>query len=70
MIYDPSYESPFCQADSLSQVDYCGYEGMERRGRAELVLLRGRVVAREGQYVGDDAGGREIQRDFSTSTPS
>lgn len=70
VIYDPSYESPFCQADSLSQVDYCGYEGMERRGRAELVLLRGRVVAREGQYVGDDAGGREIQRDFSTSTPS
>lgn len=70
VIYDPGYESPFCEADSLSRVDYCGYEGMERRGRAEVVVLRGRVVAREGRYVGDEAGGREIQRDFSMSTPS
>ena len=63
VIYDPEYESPFCEHDSLSQVDYCGYEGMERRGRAEVVTLRGRIVARDGRYVGDDAGGREIVRD-------
>ncbi|MBG83123.1 MAG: dihydropyrimidinase [Phycisphaerae bacterium] len=70
VIYDPSHESPFCEADGLSQVDYCGYEGMERRGRAEVVTLRGKVVARAGQYVGDEAGGREIQRNFSSRTQS
>jgi len=62
VIYDAEYESPFCEADSLSQVDYCGYEGMERRGRAEVVTLRGRIVAREGTYVGDDKSGRMIKR--------
>ena len=44
-------------------MDYCGYEGMERRGAGpSWSCCGGRVVAREGQYVGDDAGGREIQR--------
>ena len=62
VIYDPSYESPFCEGDSLSKVDYCGYEGMERRGRAEVVTLRGQVVAREGRHVGPESGGRQIIR--------
>jgi len=62
VVYDPGYESPFCEGDSLSQVDYCGYEGMERRGRAEVVTLRGAVVARDGQYVGGDGGGCWISR--------
>ncbi len=70
VVYDPSYESPFCEADSLSQIDYCGYEGMERRGRAEVVTLRGKVVARDGQYVGEDSSGRELIRDFTKSIPS
>ena len=62
VIYDPSYESPFCESDSLSKVDYCGYEGMERRGRAEVVTLRGQVVARDGRYVGPESAGCQIPR--------
>lgn len=62
VVYDPSYVGTFTQAESLSAVDYCAYEGMERRGRAELVMLRGRVVARNGEHVVEDGGGMYIAR--------
>ena len=62
VVYDPSFAGTFSVADGLSQVDYCGYEGMERRGRAEVVTLRGTVVARDGKYVGGEGGGRSIPR--------
>jgi dihydropyrimidinase len=62
VIYDPTFTGTFTVADSVSQVDYCGYEGMERRGRAEVAVLRGRVVARDGTYVGGVGGGRAIPR--------
>ena len=58
VVYDAEYESPFCEGDSLSKVDYCGYEGMERRGRAEVVTLRGQSggpqgpVRRRGHVLG------------------
>ncbi|MDG2424355.1 MAG: dihydropyrimidinase [Phycisphaerales bacterium] len=64
VVYDAEYESPFCEGDSLSKVDYCGYEGMERRGRAEVVTLRGQIVARKGQYVGGECAGQDIPRQF------
>jgi dihydropyrimidinase len=63
VIYDPAYEGVFTQSESESQTDYSGYEGMPRRGRAEIVTLRGRIVARDGRYVGGDGGGQYIGRE-------
>ncbi len=65
VVYDPTFTGTFSVADGLSQVDYCGYEGMERRGRAEVVMLRGHVVARSGAYVGGEGGGRSIPRSLT-----
>ncbi len=62
VIYDPAYEGTFMQSASESQTDYCGYEGAPRKGRPELVLLRGAVVARDGRYVGGGGGGQYIGR--------
>ncbi len=62
VIYDPAYEGVFSQAESESDADYCGYEGMRRIGRAVIVLRRGEVVAREGRYCGGKAGGRYLPR--------
>ena len=65
VVYDPAFTGTFSVADGLSQVDYCGYEGMERRGRAEVVTLRGTIVARNGAYVGGEGGGRPILRSLT-----
>ncbi len=62
VIYDPAYKGTFTQSASESQTDYCGYEGAPRKGRPELVLLRGAVVARDGRYVGGGGGGQYIGR--------
>jgi dihydropyrimidinase len=62
VVYDPASESTFTHADSLSKTDYSGYEGMPRLGRAEVVALRGKVVARDGEFVGKPGGGEYIAR--------
>ncbi len=62
VIYDPSFTGTFTQKDSLSKIDYCGYEGMERKGRAEVVMLRGSVVVERGEFIGNVGSGNYISR--------
>ena len=63
VIYDPNYKGTFSHETSLSQVDYCAYEGLERRGRAGVVILRGNVAARDGKFVGAEGRGCYIPRE-------
>jgi dihydropyrimidinase len=62
VVYDPAYRGIFTQAESESQADYSGYEGMDRIGRSAVVILRGTIVARDGRYVGAGGGGRAVAR--------
>lgn len=63
VVYDPSDRGVFSVETSLSQVDYCAYEGMHRTGQASVVTLRGRVVARDGRCVGQAGAGRYLSRE-------
>jgi dihydropyrimidinase len=63
VVYDPEYRGTFSHADSLSKVDYCAYEGWERRGRASVVTLRGEVQARDGKFVGTTGRGQFVARE-------
>ena len=62
VVYDPDFRGTFRNADSLAKVDYCGYEGMERKGRSHVVTLRGQVVARDGAFTGTVGGGNYCPR--------
>ena len=62
VVYDPAFRGTFTAAESLSRIDYCGYEGMPRKGRSHVVTLRGRVVARDGAYVGEAGSGNYLHR--------
>ncbi|MDA1008591.1 MAG: dihydropyrimidinase [Planctomycetota bacterium] len=62
VVYDPNHRGQFSRNTSLSALDYNAYEGMECRGRSHIVTLRGRVVARDGQYIGGDGGGQYLPR--------
>lgn len=42
--------------DLITSADFTPYEGMELRGWPVLTLLRGRVIMREGQPVGEPVG--------------
>ena len=60
VVYDPDFRGTFSSTDSLTKIDYCGYEGMERKGRSHVVTLRGQVVARDGAFVGEPANGEYL----------
>ena len=62
VVYDANFVGTFKHVDGLSKVDYSGFEGMERKGRSDVVLLRGKVVAEQGVFTGKCAGGKYIPR--------
>ena len=62
VIYDTEYVDTFKHEDGLSNIDYSGFEGMERKGRSDVVLLRGKVVAKQGKFVGEVGVGEYISR--------
>jgi dihydropyrimidinase len=51
--------------DELHESDYTPWEGWEVSAWPELTLLRGSVVARDGSFVGEPAGGQLVHRSIS-----
>ena len=62
VVYDTKFVGTFKHEYGLSKIDYSGFEGMERRGRADVVLLRGNIVSEQGKFVGETAAGSYIAR--------
>lgn len=63
VIYDPNHRRTLSVKDSLSAVDYNAFEGWEVTGRSELVMVRGKVQARHGAFVGEQAHGQLLKRE-------
>ena len=60
VIYDP-HRQVTLSAESLHQrVDYCPYEGHVVRGYPRTVLLRGKVIVADGQFVGAAGQGKFV----------
>ena len=56
VVYDPEHKHTLSAKTHQSKVDYNGFEGWEVTGRAETVTVRGKVMARDGAFVGDAPG--------------
>ena len=63
VIYDADDAGTFDHQESHSQTDYSAFHGMERVGRAKTVLLRGKVMVRDGALTGDLGQGEYIPRE-------
>jgi dihydropyrimidinase len=70
VLFHPTWERTISQAMLHQQVDYTPYEGWPVRGYPHTVLSRGRVVVREGQFVGPAGGGRFVARNLSEAFAS
>ncbi len=66
VVWDPSREVTLRAAALHQQVDYCPYEGWTVRGAPRDVVLRGRVVVRGGEFVGERGAGRFATGDEGT----
>ena len=61
VIFDPNYRGTIKLEDNPNGIDYNIYEGTELSGRPEIVFLRGRIVAKEGRFVGEIGQGQFIE---------
>jgi dihydropyrimidinase len=56
VIWDPQYHGVITAKEQLQKVDYTPYEGMAVEGRAEAVLLQGKLVVEQGKVILEKEG--------------
>lgn len=60
VLFDPDYHGTITLETNPTGIEYNVYEGMSQIGRAETVLLRGKVVVENAKYVGTPGEGKFI----------
>ena len=63
VVWDPERTQSLDAAALHMRTDHSPYEGQTAKGWPELVLSRGRVVARDGQFTGEAGWGRYLARE-------
>jgi dihydropyrimidinase len=62
VVYDPGATRTISAKTHHMDVDYSCYEGRQVRGRSEVVLSRGSVIVRNGEFTGRKGHGRFVKR--------
>jgi dihydropyrimidinase len=62
VVYDPNATRTISAKTHHMDVDYSCYEGRQVRGRSDIVLSRGSVIVRDGEFTGRKGDGRFIKR--------
>lgn len=62
VIFDPEREVVLTRDVLHENCDYTPYDGCQLKGYPVLTMLRGRVIVRDGEYVGGAGGGRFLVR--------
>ncbi|HVL53297.1 MAG TPA: dihydropyrimidinase [Vitreimonas sp.] len=62
VVYDPNRKRTISAKDHHMDVDYSCYEGREVQGMSQVVLSRGAVIVRDGEFTGRKGHGRFVKR--------
>jgi dihydropyrimidinase len=62
VLFDPHRAVTFGRTILHEQCDYSPYEGLQLTGYPSLTMLRGRVLCRDGEFVGPRGAGRYLPR--------
>ena len=62
VIFDPNREQTISAATHHMRVDYSAYEGWTVKGVTEIVLSRGNVIVKNGEWKGKAGAGQFIKR--------
>jgi len=62
VIYDPDRRHTISAATHHMDVDYSCYEGRSIQGGSDIVLSRGSVIVRDGEFTGRKGHGRFVRR--------
>jgi dihydropyrimidinase len=69
VVWDPERSQSLDARALHMRVDHSPYEGRVVRGWPSLVLSRGRVVARDGRFCGEQGSGRYLERGAPDLSP-
>jgi dihydropyrimidinase len=62
LVYDPNRKRTISAATHHMDVDYSLFEGWEIQGASDVVMSRGTVLVRDGQWVGPAGHGKFVAR--------
>ncbi len=62
VVYDPNAKHTISAKTHHMNVDYSCYEGRQVQGRSDVVLSRGSVIVRNGEFTGRKGHGRFVKR--------
>ena len=62
LIFDPEREITVDHRNMETNCDWSPYQGWKLKGYPHMTLLRGKIVAKEGKYVGDVGDGKFVAR--------
>jgi dihydropyrimidinase len=62
VVFDPDYRGTVSAQTQYVNVDYNVFEGWKIEGRPSVVTVRGKVMARDGKFVGEIGHGKFLQR--------
>lgn len=60
VIFDPEYRGTVKHENALMGSDYTTYDGFNKKGIAEKVFLRGKLMAENGKFVGEKGKGKQV----------
>ncbi len=63
VVYDPDYRGKISARTHQMNLDYNSFEGFEIEGRPHVVTVRGKVAARDGEFVGEIGRGKFLARE-------
>jgi dihydropyrimidinase len=68
VIYDPDYRGTISAKTHKVNCDYSGFEGVEIEGRPAVVMVRGVVQVRDGEFVGRRGIGKMLRREVAKAS--
>jgi dihydropyrimidinase len=68
VIYDPEYRGTISAKTHKVNCDYSGFEGIEIEGRPAVVMVRGVVQVRDGEFVGRRGIGKMLRREVAETS--
>jgi dihydropyrimidinase len=63
VIWDPEWSGTISATTHSMATDYSAFEGREIHGRPELVTVRGKIMVRDGEWVGETGWGNFLRRE-------
>ena len=65
VIWDPEWKGQISASTHSMATDYSAFEGKSITGRAETVIVRGKIMVRDGEWVGEQGWGQFLRREPS-----